>query len=236
MSSSASLASKQKSSPSVEELNQTAGFRGIRPPTTEAGAKAIIEKIGTQIWTGLKSLVTAQNNPHKGLATFNVRKIFKNLPYYQPFIDKIIADGFYDNEWTISNILEIKSFHMYEGGVTYTPTRLVRLIQRDAPQVIVILHKVFTFMKKNLSQYSRPVHITAVLAAIQPLLAEATRKVDNMNLLLVLGRRANDMASQHNDANELATNIARLMITRRTPAQSRTPAQGGAVRKTKSNA
>jgi hypothetical protein len=106
-----------------------------------------------------------------------------------------------------------KALHKYQAG-TYNYQRLVRLIDPSAPKVIVILHKVFTFLQSlHVAQYGHEIEITDVLNAIRPHLAEAQRKVDNLNIALIM-RRASQ-ATQTPGAHELATNLAGLMLTRR---------------------
>jgi hypothetical protein len=92
---------------------------------------------------------------------------------------------------------------------------LVRLIDPSAPKVIVILHKVFTFLQSlHVAQYGHEIDITDVLNAIRPHLAEAQRKVDNLNIALIM-RRMGTRMSEAPGANELGNNIARSMLTRR---------------------
>jgi len=214
------------SSASVETKNRTAGWK-TSVPKTERAAITIVEKIGDQIWRGIKALVTAQNkDPVNGLKSFNVAKIFKNLPYYRPYVDSINNEEIFDSPHAtvrmmrIENPLIRKALHKYQAGA-YNHQRLVRLIDPTAPKVIVILHKVFTFLQSLQAQYGHEIVITDVLNAIRPHLAEAQRKVDNLNIALIM-RRASQ-ATQTPGAHELATNLAGLMLTRRPGA----PAQGG---------
>ena len=207
------------SSASVETKNRTAGWK-TSVPKTESAAIAIVEKIGDQIWKGIKALVTAQNkDPVNGLKSFNVAKIFKNLPYYRPYIDSINNEEIFDSPHANIRMMRIggplirKALHKHQAGA-YTPQRLVRLVDPNAPKVIVILHKVFTFLQSlELAQYGHNAEITNVLNAIRPHLAEAQRKVDNLNIALIM-RRAS-LATQTPGADELATNVAALMLTRR---------------------
>ena len=227
------------SSASVETKNRTAGWKGA-VPKTESAAIAIVEKIGDQIWKGIKALVTAQNkDPVNGLKSFNVAKIFKNLPYYRPYIDSINNEEIFDSPHATVRMMRIegplirKALHKYQAGA-YNQARLVRLIDPSAPKVIVILHKVFTFLRSLQSQYGNlsfflidrefVFDITAVLNAIRPHLAEAQRKVDNLNIALIMHRAS--QATQTPGANELATNLAGLMLTRRPGAT-----QGGRRKK-----
>jgi hypothetical protein len=230
-----SPAAATASSASVETKNRTAGWKTSVPETERAAIK-IVEKIGDQIWHGIKSLVTAQNkDPVNGLKSFNVAKIFKNLPYYRPYIDSINNEEIFDNVnadtgmWRVRGPLIRKAIHQRQAGA-YTPQRLVRLVDPNAPKVIVILHKVFTFLRSLMLPYyemSYP-EITDVLNAIRPHLAEAQRKVDNLNIALIM-RRASQ-ATQTPGANELATNIAGLMLQRR-PGTAAAQAQGGRRKK-----
>lgn len=208
------------SSASVETKNRTAGWK-TSVPKTQSAAIAIVEKIGDQIWKGIKALVTAQNkDPVNGLKSFNVAKIFKNLPYYRPYIDSINNEEIFDSPHANIRMMHIerplirKALHKYQAGA-YTPQRLVRLVDPNAPKVIVILHKVFTFLQSlELAQYGHNADITAVLNAIRPHLTEAQRKVDNLNIALVMGRMSTRMGETPG-ANELGNNIARSMLTRR---------------------
>jgi len=212
------------SSASVETKNRTAGWKRA-VPKTESAAIAIVEKIGDQIWKGIKALVTAQNkDPVNGLKSFNVAKIFKNLPYYRPYIDSINNEEIFDSPHATVRMMHIerplirKAIHKYQAGA-FTPQRLVRLVDPTAPKVIVILHKVFTFLQSlELVKYGHNADleillITAVLNAIRPHLTEAQRKVDNLNIALIM-RRAS-LVTQTPGADELATNVAALMLTRR---------------------
>jgi len=211
--------SKAASSASVETKNRTAGWK-TSVPKTESAAIAILEKIGDQIWRGIKALVTAQNkDPVNGLKSFNVAKIFKNLPYYRPYVDSINNEEIFDSPHANIRMMHIerplvrKALHKYQAGA-YNHQRLVRLIDPSAPKVIVILHKVFTFLQSlHVAQYGHEIDITDVLNAIRPHLAEAQRKVDNLNIALIM-RRASQ-ATQTPGANELGNNIARSMLTRR---------------------
>jgi len=207
------------SSASVETKNRTAGWKGA-VPKTQASALAIVEKIGDQIWKGIKALVTAQNqDPVNGLKSFNVAKIFKNLPYYRPYVDSINNEEIFDSPYAAIRMMHIerplirKAIHKYQAGA-FTSQRLVRLVDPTAPKVIVILHKVFTFLQSlELAQYGHNADITAVLNAIRPHLTEAQRKVDNLNIALIM-RRASQ-TTQTPGADELATNVTALMLTRR---------------------
>jgi hypothetical protein len=236
----ASSSPESASSKSVETKNKTAGWK--KPiPKTQAAALAIINLIGQQIWTGIKALVTAQNNdPVNGLKNFNVATIFKNLPYYRPYIDSINNEEMFDSPYATIRLMRIedplmrKALHKSQAG-TYTQARLVRLVDPTAPKVIVILHKVFTFLLSLHGTYGDIVEITAVLNAIQPHLAEAQRYVDNLNMALLLRRARN--ATNTLGADELTANIARLMLTQRPVAAAAAPPaqQGGRRRNTKKN-
>jgi len=150
--------SSSASSASVETKNRTAGWKRA-VPTTEAGALAIVDLIGKQIFKGIKALITAQNNdPVNGLKNFNVATIFKNLPYYRPYIDSInnaeIFDSPYPNirimriEGVLSKYVKAYNFIGPNASVIcgYTLERLRRLIDPTAPKVIVILHFTFYIM------------------------------------------------------------------------------------------
>jgi hypothetical protein len=209
------------SSASVETKNRTAGWK-ISIPTTERAAIAIVEKIGDQIWRGIKALVSAQNNdPVNGLSSFNVAKIFKNIPYYRPYIDSINNEEIFGNMNATIRIIRIKDIlitkALHKSRERYTQARLIRLIDPNAPKVIVILHKVFTFLRSleppGQSIYT-DMEITAVLNTIRPYLAEAQRKVDNLNIALVM-RRMGTRMNETPGANELGNNITRSMLTRR---------------------
>jgi len=208
------------SSASVETKNRTAGWK-TSVPKTESAAIAIVEKIGDQIWRGIKALVTAQNkDPVNGLKSFNVAKIFKNLPYYRPYVDSINNEEIFDSPHANIRMMHIerplvrKALHKYQAG-TYNYQRLVRLIDPSAPKVIVILYKVFTFLQSlHVAQYGHEIEITDVLNAIRPRLAEAQRKVDNLNIALIMRRMGTQM-SEAPGANELGNNIARSMLARR---------------------
>ena len=233
---SSSSSASSASSASIETKNKTAGWKRD-VPKTKTGALAIIDLIGQQIWNGLKALVTAQNkDPVNGLKNFNVSKVFKNLPYYRPYIDSIVNNqAFFDSPEENIRFMQIedpllrKALRRHQSG-SYTEERLVRLVDPNAPKVIVILYKVFTFLQ-SLNHvhiyyyYIHPINsvITAVLNAIQPHLAEAQRQVDNLNIAILL-RRARS-ATNTVGADALTRDIAELLLTRR-PAQAPLPQVG----------
>ena len=225
ISNAATTVSSAASSASVETKNLTAGWKRPRP-TRERDAMAIVELIGKQIASSIKTLVTAQNaDPVNGLKRVKIIKLFKNLPYYRPYIDSINNEEIFNTPYEsvrfsrIRYLLENNAFKSYRIGA-YTSERLMRLVDPSAPKVLVMLHKVFTFINSLIAQDNTgPYRINSnaiareILAAIRPHLAEAQRKVDNLNIALVMRRVSQNM--QAPDANELGANITGLMLARR---------------------
>lgn len=232
-SSSKSSSVSSASSASVETKNKTAGWK--RPvPKTPAAAFAIIDLIGSQIWSGIKILVRAQNkDPVDGLKNINITKLFKNFPYYRPYINSINTDEIFENTTEVMRLVRIGSrlinlaIHQYRGG--YSLERMLRLIDPTAPKVIVMLHKVFTFLHSLEGQYGFNREIHNMLVALQPHYAEAQRQVDNLNLAILLRRARN--ATNTLGADALTRDIAGLLLTRRPGAPAvpapAPPAQGG---------
>jgi hypothetical protein len=226
------MSSSSSSSASVETKNKTAGWK-VKEPQTKAAAESIIKKIADEIYKGIKSLITAQNDQNAGkkgkenaYTNFNVRKIFKHLPYYQPFIDDARAKGLLGVELMFTHhryrsLLVTNSFKIHKLG-GYTRERLSQLITDTTPyQVIVILHKVFTFLHNNVAPHyhTDSDFINAVLNRITPQrLQEAQRQYDAMNILLIANRQRRQI--QHPDIDGLAGVLGAMTIR---PRQ----AQGG---------
>mgnify|MGYP003338169674 FL=1 len=214
------MSSSSSSSASVETKNKTAGWK-VKEPQTEAAAESIIKKIADEIYKGIKSLITAQNDQNAGkkgkenaYTNFNVRKIFKHLPYYQPFINNAREKGLLGQELMFTHhryrsLLVTNSFKIHKLG-GYSIERIGQLITDTTPyQVIVILHKVFTFLRNNVAPHydTDSQYIDAVLNRITPQrLQEAERQYDAMNILLIANRQRRQI--QHPDIDGLAGVLA----------------------------
>ena len=235
------MSSSSSSSASVETKNKTAGWK-VKEPETEAAAESIIKKIADEIYKGIKSLITAQNDQNAGkkgkenaYTNFNVRKIFKHLPYYQPFINNAREKGLLGQELMFTHhryrsLLVTNSFKIHKLG-GYTRERIGELITDNTPyQVIVILHKVFTFLHNNVTPnyyVTDSQYIDAVLNRITPQrLQEAQRQYDAMNILLIANRQRHQI--QHPDIDSLAGVLGAMTIDRR-------QAQGGNKKTIKKN-
>jgi hypothetical protein len=168
-----SSTSKLALSVPIDRKNLTAGWKREIPKTKEE-ALEICKLIGKQISRGLDALIKANNDdPVNGLRKFDTSKIFKNLPYYEPYIDTIKTnppapppinqniEPIYEHQ--IVKVLYNEAFNIPTNDREYSilnetglnirhpkykyPEKIINLIKpRSFNNVNNILNKVFTFL------------------------------------------------------------------------------------------